>query len=456
MKAPPQPLAVATLEQMSTAPTNPQPMGDPITVQFNPTTLRLAMQNSVDMKKAFGKRPATQYDGTSSSVLTFDLVFDCADEGTTDSPVDVRTRVAPIEKFLLPAAGQKKSIPPRVRFTYGSLQLIGVMTSLNAEYDLFSDHGIPLRAKLGVTVKEQLPEYEQGAVGSGANDGAGAQDPSGLLPPGAGPAAAPTQTGTAVAGESAPDFAARMGLDPSAWKGLDLGGLDPLSLAAGASIDFSAGLTVDLGATAGISVGSAADAPVFSGPTPPPASAITAAGGLQKALDHDAARAVTEAASSARSAFAAAPSQVPGPAGSVLPGVADRRGLTFGFGVPLRPSVTPPDPYARLPRWSDRIPVGDVPTTDDPTVPGWVALHSGVAGVAAAGSCGCGGSGTGCGGRCGSACGCTGSATAGRSPGVRRSSRSAARPATMTARAAARDVGRPAARAGCAGCRGCR
>jgi hypothetical protein len=445
VKAPPQPLAVATLEEMSTAPTNPQPVGDPIGVQFNPTTLRLAMQNSVDMKKAFGKRPATQYDGTSSSVLTFDLVFDCADEGTTESPVDVRTRVAPIEKFLLPAAGQKKSIPPRVRFTYGSLQLIGVMTALNAEYDLFSDRGIPLRAKLGVTIKEQLPEYEQGAVGSGANDGAGAQDPAGLLPPGAGPGAAPTQTGTAVAGESAPDFAARMGLDPSAWKGLDLGGLDPLSLAAGASIDFSVGLTVDLGTTAGVSIGASADAPVFSGPNPPAPSAVTAAGGLQKALDHDAARAVVDAAASARSAFAgpAAPA-APAAAPAALPSVPNPRSLTFGFGVPLRGSVAAPDPYARLPRWGERAAAGDVPTTADPSVPGWVALRPEAIGAAGSGSPSCGGS---CGGRCGSGPG-RGSPGA---PGLR-ATRRAARPAAPTPRV----VARPAVGTGCTGCRGCR
>lgn len=452
MKAPQHPLAVATLQAMGTQSTNPSTVGDPIPVQFNPTTLRLAMQNSVDMKKAFGKRPATQYDGTSSSTLTFDLIFDCADEGTAQSPVDVRTRVAPIEKFLLPAAGQKKSIPPRVQFTYGSLQLIGVMTALNAEYDLFSAEGIPLRAKLGVTIKEQLPEYEQGAVGSGANDGAGAQDSSGLLQPGGRPEAAPQQTGTAVAGESAPDFASRMGLDPAAWKGLELGGLDPLDLAAGATIDFSASLSIGLGTTAGVAVGAATTAPTFGGATPPDPAAVTAAGGLQNSLDTDASQAAGAAARTARTSFdppgaaATAPTPVVAAAPSV-PTLPDRRELTFGYGVPLRAGVRPPDPYGRLPRRTEHAAAGDVPTTNDPSVPGWVALRTAAAsGPTGSTTCGCGGS---CGARSTRSAGSTGSTTA---------ARVARKPATAggTATVAARSAALSSARSGCAGCRGCR
>lgn len=450
MRQPPQPLATATLQAMTTQPTNPRTTGDPITVQFNPTTLRLAMQNSVDMKKAFGKRPATQYDGTSSSTLSFDLVFDTADEGTSDTPVDVRTRVAPIEQFLLPASGERKSIPPRVQFTYGSMQLIGVMTSLNADYDLFSSHGIPLRAKVGVTIKEQLPEYEQGAAGSGANTGAAAQDTSGLLPPGgAGTPTAPDRTGTAIAGESAPDFASRMGLDPAAWKSLDLGGLDPLSLTAGVRIDFDASLTVDLGLTSGVSAGTSSSAPIFAGTRPPAPFAVTAGGGLQRALDHDAEQTAGAAAASARAAFgvagppspsAAAPDTVP-----TSPVGPDPRALGFGRGVPMRPSLRAPAPFGRLPRWSERTVSGEAATTDDPSVPGWVALHdqftppTGYTG-ACSGSCAGGG-----GGRCGGTCGGATVTSRPRPFGV------ATAPAVTTARRTT-----PVHTQGCGGCWGCR
>ena len=59
----------ATLQEVSSAPSaSPQPTGSPIEVQINPASLRLQMQNTVDAGKAFA-RPATQYQGSSSSTL---------------------------------------------------------------------------------------------------------------------------------------------------------------------------------------------------------------------------------------------------------------------------------------------------------------------------------------------------------------------------------------------------
>ncbi|WP_344087059.1 hypothetical protein, partial [Streptomyces stramineus] len=250
------PLVKATLQEVPTRPATPAP--EPITVQFNPTSLRLQMANNVDMKKAFGKRPAVQYSGTSSSTLSFDLVFDTSDEGTTEQPVDARARARRLERFLLPAKGAK-AVPPLVRFSYGTFQLIGVMTALNQEFDLFSATGVPLRAKLAVTIKEQMPEYESGRTGPGSNTGAGARDDLGLLPGGA-PARPADRTGTTVAGESAPDFAHRMGLDPASWPNLAFGGFDPLNLSAGVVVDFAASLSPGPGLSGGLAPGVAAGA----------------------------------------------------------------------------------------------------------------------------------------------------------------------------------------------------
>ncbi len=80
---------------------------------------------------------------------------------------------------------------------------------------------------------------------NGSNSGAGA-----------GNGAPPDRTGTALGGESAADFAARMGLDPSTWKSFSAGIDNPLSLDAGLQIDFSSsasngsGLGLQTGATA--------------------------------------------------------------------------------------------------------------------------------------------------------------------------------------------------------------
>ena len=158
---------------------------------------------------------------------------------------------------MLPKAGEPKGVPPRVLFRYGSLQVAGVMSALNLEYDLFSDSGVPLRAKASVTIKEQLPQFDAKLLGAGANTGSGAT----AIPPRrprrrAAPGRPADRTGTALGGESAADFATRMGLDPSTWKTFAAGISDPLSLDAGLQIDFSssvsasAGLGVQTGATA--------------------------------------------------------------------------------------------------------------------------------------------------------------------------------------------------------------
>jgi hypothetical protein len=353
---------------------------------------------------------------------------------------------------------QPKAAPPRLQFTYGTFTVIGVMTTLNQDFDLFSATGVPLRAKCAVTIKEQKPEFDAKLAGPGANTGTGATPP---VPPAAGPGAAGTgaappaaagttspaptdRTGTALAGETASDFAQRMGLDPRAWKGLQ-GITDPLRLQAGQQIDFSsslssgAGIGVEVGATADIGTGSA---PSGAGAAPPsgagtaaPASGavpaqlpvdgpdLTAAGGLARALDRTAAATAASAASVTRQAFAVGPgpsgpaaspatTHVPSP-GAPSPGTpapagpspaatvstADPRALRYGFGVPLRPrlGVTGPITVGLVRELHSNVASGgdQPPQTSDPTVPGWLALSAAPAAAAASGAgcasgCGCG------------------------------------------------------------------
>ncbi|GGR98278.1 hypothetical protein GCM10010169_48560 [Micromonospora fulviviridis] len=405
----------ASLQEVSPQPTNPpKNVGNPIEVQINPATLRVQMTSTADFGKDAG-RQKTQYQG-STSTLTFDLVYDTADEGTTEAPVDVRTRTRQLERFVLPQMAQAKSVPPRLRFTYGTFSVVGVMTALNTDFDFFAASGTPLRAKCAVTIKVQNPEFDANLAGAGTNTGAGATPP---VPPGAGGAGAqvpptpppPDRTGTALAGESAPDFANRMGLDPRAWKGLQ-GITDPVRLEAGQRIDFSASLSLDAGlgveiALRGRSGRGANDRPGDGGgavPARAPAGgpALTAAGGLTRALDRAAAHNAGAAAERNRNAFAAdapaagaavtvrAGDRAPLPAG--VP-VADRRAVTFGFGVPLRPRLAAAGPAStglvhvrgRTVASGGTLP----PQTDDPTVPGWRALAAVPAAAAAAPVCGC-------------------------------------------------------------------
>jgi hypothetical protein len=452
--------AKAYLEEISQKPTAtaPQAQSAKIVVQINPATLRYQMASTVDFGKDAGRQKTT-YQG-STSTLSFDLVFDTADEGDTGNPVDVRTRTRQLERFVLPNMKQPKAAPPRLRFTYGTFIVIGVMTALNQDFDFFSANGTPLRAKCAVTIKEQKPEFDAKLAGPGANTGTGAIPP---VPPAAagGPGAAggagttpptPTdRTGTALAGETAPDFAARMGLDPTAWKGLQ-GITDPLRLQAGQQIDFSSSLSS--GAGIGIEVGATAD--LGTGPAPPPGSAgatgpaglpaggavpaqlpvdgpdLTAAGGLARALDRMAAATATSAASTTKQAFAAGPSPsgavtapttaatppavttslsaatpapsaaAAGPSPDAAVSTADPRALSYGFGVPLRPrlGVTGPITVGLVRELHSNVASGgdQPPQTIDPTVPGWLALSAASSPSASSASpavgcalgCGCG------------------------------------------------------------------
>ncbi|TYB64796.1 hypothetical protein FXF51_20295 [Nonomuraea sp. PA05] len=413
--------AKAVLEEVVDGPgTQRASNGARITVQINPATLRLQMASTADFGKDAGRQKA-QYQG-STSTLSFDLVFDTADEGTTESPLDVRTRTRQLERFVLPAMKQAKAVPPRVRFTYGSFSVVGVMTVLNQDFDFFARNGVPLRAKCAVTIKEQRPEFDATLAGSGANTGAGATPP---VPPGAGagaapagnppgtpagstgtpgmpgspgtlggpPAPPPDRSATALAGESAPDLAVRMGLDPHAWKGLQ-GITDPLSLPAGLPVDFSSALSAGpgLGVTTGAAV-PPQDLASLDG------AALASAGGLTRVLAAAATADAGAAAQATRQDFvpgrsSATPSgatssgpassgpAMSGPAmsGPAMSGLAssDPRAVGYGFGVPLRPrtpvghAVT-----AGLVSGGRRAVAGAVepPRTADPTVAGWLALR---------------------------------------------------------------------------------
>ncbi|MEA2481127.1 MAG: hypothetical protein QOJ07_3049, partial [Thermoleophilaceae bacterium] len=233
--------------------------GDPHRAQFNPTSLRMQVTNEVRSGGGRG-RQAEQYQGASSTTLSFDLVYDTADEGDSDAPVNVRDRTHEVMQFLLPS-GRSRQAPPRVRFHWGQFVYEGVVTSVTEDLDLFAEDGVPLRSKLSVSIKEQRPEFAALSSGAGANDGAGARPP--VAPPagapgsGSQPSAPPDRSAPAVGGESAADFAARQGLDPAAWRAVAGGLSSPLALEAGVEIDFSATLSVGaaIGVTAGVEIG---------------------------------------------------------------------------------------------------------------------------------------------------------------------------------------------------------
>lgn len=286
-------------------------IGDPIAVQFNPTSLKLKLSNQVDGGRS-NARQRRQQTGASSNVLSMDLIFDTADEGSPGAPVSVRTRTADVEQFVVPATNNPDP-PPRLRFEWNQLILTGIVENLDIEFDLFAANGVPLRAKMSLSIKEQKPEYQflrggsgnqtsdsaanPGESNSASSPGEGTNSPTNPSPDAANNAAA-DQTAAALDDESPAEFASRMGLDPTAWRGLatDLGG--GLGLAAGVEVGFSAGLSVSAGvglsagvqATAGLSLEAALglDASASIGVTSSgdvAGKTMAAAGGVEASVD---------------------------------------------------------------------------------------------------------------------------------------------------------------------------
>ena len=374
-------------------------VGRSLEVQFNPTSLRLQAQNTIEGNRS-SSRQVRQFIGSSSATLSMDLIFDSADEGTTANPVPVTDKTQLLRDLIRPGAEKKqpKETPPKIRFTWGRIVFEGIVDSLTEEFDLFASNGVALRSKVQLSIKEQNPELAFNERGPGAATTRGAPEAGGGA--GAGPGmlgAGGSFTAAALAGESVAEFAARVGLDPAGWRGI-AGGLEgTLSLSAGAEIDFPAGLSVDagIGATFGVEVGASASleasfgldasfgvsaaASASVGAAAGGGFALSAAGGVSAAIEAVAAAKAGAAAGATLAAFSASlPSRgAASPAAAALaapppvapprpakppqsrprlastglpsraaqasappappPPAADPRAKTFGFGVPLRP-----------------------------------------------------------------------------------------------------------------------
>lgn len=226
-------------------------------VQFNPTSLKLKITNDVEGGRSAG-RQRRQSSGTSSAVLTLELHYDTADEGTADEPVSVRDKTRFVEEFVRPMEGHNQP-PPRVRFHWGNLVFDGIVENVDVDLEHFAASGVPLRAKCSLSIKEQNPQYQfekpseaEGEGGSAPDAGTDSSGAAGTTGDGEGDRSAP-----ALAGESPADFASRMGLDPSAWRALSGIAGAGLELAGGAEIGFSADLSasVGVGVNVGVEVG---------------------------------------------------------------------------------------------------------------------------------------------------------------------------------------------------------
>lgn len=422
-------LEKAKLQEVS-ADEHESTIGDAVPVQFNPSSLRLKLTNQMEGGSSTG-RVRRQQSGAGNTVLSMDLVFDTADEGSDDSPLSVRTKTAIVERYVVPNSDNSET-PPRLRFEWNDLVVSGLVESVDIDFDLFAANGTPLRAKVSLSIKEQEPKYQLKSSNNATQPGQNNADNGNS-----------DQTAPALDGESPAEFAARKGLDPNAWRGLDVDLSAGLSLSAGVEVGFSAGLNINagIGVSAGISAGvdvsleaalglkveakagaasktniggissssaglalassggvvaaietvkvansnaAAAQAKKNFGQTTMSSAAVSANGSLVGSIDSGR-NTVAAQAVAASSRQAHTPLKNSGPqsvneqrnaASAPSPAQADYRAISFGAGVPLRPIIKSALEQARPHVGNKQASLGidGPPMTTDPSIPAWEAL----------------------------------------------------------------------------------
>ncbi len=119
----------------------------PIPVMFNPPEYRLQKTNTFSEITVPGLGSSLlQFVSGNAQTLTMDLFFD-----TTDIGVDVRVHTELV--IGLTAVNAKTHAPPRLLFLWGSLIFPCVLQSVTQRYEYFNAAGMPLRARLTVTLK---------------------------------------------------------------------------------------------------------------------------------------------------------------------------------------------------------------------------------------------------------------------------------------------------------------
>lgn len=148
-----------------------------IVVQFNPATLRVTLSNTL-RADTNGGNAAAQYVAKSESSLAVELLFDTTvahveqvlgeggavqRETSVAANSDVRKLTRRIaEAFMQPRnpESDRPGAPQRCRFQWGSFQFTGMLSSYIETLDFFAPEGIPLRATLALSFKEDRYQFD--------------------------------------------------------------------------------------------------------------------------------------------------------------------------------------------------------------------------------------------------------------------------------------------------------
>lgn len=136
-----------------------------VDVLFNPSEYQLTDGANYAEKKVPGlDGPVLQYISGEATELTLSLFLDTyvpkkpAGLLSFGSAPDASTDVSEITKQIADATSIDGSLhrPPKVTFKWGSLNFNGVVTKFNHTYIMFTESGMPVRAKVNLTFKSLI------------------------------------------------------------------------------------------------------------------------------------------------------------------------------------------------------------------------------------------------------------------------------------------------------------
>lgn len=134
-----------------------RPAGPAWVAMFNPGELSFGRKNRYNTATSAGaSQPQTSYANGEPDEVGLELFFDGT--GVVDSPMSVGEQVAGLLMFteFQPETHQ----PYYLHASWGSWNLLGVMTSAKVTYKLFTREGEPLRATVSITLQQVISPDE--------------------------------------------------------------------------------------------------------------------------------------------------------------------------------------------------------------------------------------------------------------------------------------------------------
>jgi hypothetical protein len=246
-------------------------LGNAIDVQFNPSSLKVSLSNTLKENARNGNSRSAQFVDKSSSNLTIELIFDTtyiepsgggqgggqtasnagsnsSSKKTIEQGSDVRLETKKIaDTFIKPVEdGKKMKAPKRCLFQWGAFEFLGLVQSFDETLDFFSPEGRPLRATVSLKLSEDRYQFRNRAVEQAARN-----TPS-LSSTGAGPQGGSDQNAAPVPGTSGEG--AGNWRDTSLFNGIESPRMPSLSVLAVPSVSLSASVGISAGIGLGVNI----------------------------------------------------------------------------------------------------------------------------------------------------------------------------------------------------------